>query len=130
VGKKGIKKIVEFTPTGNRHIVNLGFGNLLPDGGWDDRAISDNGDMLKILATVIKIVTAFSGKFPFLTIVFTGSTPERTNMYNRILTTYYTEFTKDFVITGLIEQGAHLIEVEYEPLGFKNYLFFLIKRKT
>jgi len=32
LGKRRIDKAVEFTYTGIRNIVNLGFGDLLPDG--------------------------------------------------------------------------------------------------
>jgi hypothetical protein len=44
VGKKRIVKQVIFTPTGIRNIINMGFGDIMPDGSIDDTANSNNGD--------------------------------------------------------------------------------------
>jgi hypothetical protein len=56
IGKKRIEKVVDFVPLGLKNIVNLGFGDLLPDGSVDDTVNSNNGDMAKVLATVIDIL--------------------------------------------------------------------------
>ena len=129
-GKRTIVKLVEFTPTGQPNIFNLGFGDLLPDDKMDDKTISDNGDMKKVFATVIQIVIDFTAKYPFLKIFFSGSSPGRTKMYYRILKTHYAAFSPEFRITGLIEQGPEIIEVDYGPIIFKQYLAFLSKEKT
>jgi len=122
--------LVEFTPTGQPNIYNLGFGDLLPHDKIDDKIISDNGDMVKVFATVIQIVTEFTAKYPFLKIFFSGSSSARTKMYNRILKMHCAEFSREFKITGLIKQGSEIIEVAYDPIGFKPYLAFFIERKT
>jgi hypothetical protein len=75
-GKKKINKAVDFTHTGIRNIVNLGFGDLLPDGAIDDRSNSNNGDVVKVLATTVEIIIDFTTKFPDTEIFFTGSTPQ------------------------------------------------------
>jgi hypothetical protein len=35
------------------NLYNLGFGDLLPDGKIDDKVTSNNGDIIKVLSTVI-----------------------------------------------------------------------------
>jgi len=129
-GKRTIVKLVEFTPTGQPNMFNLGFGDLLPDGKMDDKTISDNGDMKKVFATVIQIVIDFTAKYPFLKIFFSGSSPGRTKMYCRILKTYYAAFSPKFRITGLIEQESEIIEVDYDPVIFNQWLAFFVERKT
>ena len=51
VGKKRIVKQVAFTPIGTGNLVNMGFGDLLPGGRVDDKANSNNGDMVRVLST-------------------------------------------------------------------------------
>ena len=130
IGKKQIVKLVQFKPTTEKNIVNLGFGDQLPNGNIDDKSISDNGDILKVFATVIRIAYDFSTRFPSLKIIFTGSTPERTNLYNRILRMYYAEFSKDFFITAFIEKRETIFEVDFDPENSIGYTAFLIKRKS
>lgn len=96
-GKKGvIAKIVEFTRTSAINVLNLGFGDLLPDGSVDDTANSNNGDIVKVLATVISIIEDFTIEYPDIKIVFAGSTARRTELYHRILKMYYLDFKKRF----------------------------------
>jgi hypothetical protein len=130
IGKSEIVKLVDFTATGHPNIYNLAFGDLLANDKVDDQTISDNGDMTKIFATVIQIIMDFTAKYPFLKIFFSGSTPVRTNLYSRILKMYYHEFKGEFIITALIREGTDLEEVAYNPLIFKEYVAFFVKRKT
>jgi len=71
------------------NIVNMGFGDVLPDGSIDDKANSNNGDIVKVLGTIVQIMIDFTNKFPDLEIFFTGSTPERSKLYFRIIRTHY-----------------------------------------
>ncbi|HRH47749.1 MAG TPA: hypothetical protein PLP23_03285 [Panacibacter sp.] len=130
-GKKGvIVKIVEFTPTSVKNVLNLGFGDLLSDGSVDDTANSNNGDIIKVLATVISIVEDFTAEYPDIKIVFAGSTVRRTELYHRILKMYYTGFKKEFIITALKDDGNESYsEVLFEPGSNNKYVAFFIKRK-
>ena len=128
-GKKKIIKLVQFKPTRDTDIVNLGFGDQLPGGRIDDTSVLDNRDILKVFGTVIQIAYDFTEQFPHLTIAFTGSTPLRTNLYNRILKTYYLEFSKEFTITGIVEKRGTIFEIDFEPEFPGKYLVFFIKRK-
>ena len=84
-GPKGrIKKVVRYTPrsAGGITYFNLGFGD------WDqakrrvdDRAITNNRDRDKILATVAATVLEFTRHFPDIPVYATGSTPSRTRLY-------------------------------------------------
>jgi len=130
MGKKQIVKIVEFTPTVHENIVNLGFGDMLPDTKFDDLAVSNNGDIIKVIATVIGIVQEFTGEFPELTVMVRGSTTERTKLYSRILKMYYAEFSKEFHISGLIEDASGVFKVDFDPIISRNYKAYFVKRKS
>lgn len=127
-GKKRIAKVVDFVPLGIGNIMNMGFGDLLPDGSMDDKANSNNGDIIKVLATVVDILRHFTEQFPKAEIYFQGSTEERTNLYGRILRTYYTIFSKEFVIAGAIGSNNVINVVPYDPKIDQEYVGFLIKR--
>lgn len=128
IGRKRIVKQVVFTHTGIRNIVNMGFGDVLPNGIIDDKANSNNGDIVKVLATIIQIIIDFTTKFPDTKIFFSGSTQERTKLYTRILRTYYTTFNRVFIINVLIKEGDEYIELPFEPKAVLPFLGFIIKR--
>ncbi len=117
-----------FSHTGIRNIVNMGFGDLMPDGSIDDKANSNNGDIVRVLTTTIQILIDFASRFPDAEIFFTGSTQERTKLYTRILRTYYEAFSKEFVIKVLMQEDQDFTEIPYEPKAHIKFYGFLIKR--
>ena len=129
IGKKKISKEVVFTHTGIRNIVNMGFGDVLPDGSIDDKADSNNGDIVRVLATIVQILIDFTVKFPDAEIFFAGSTLDRTRLYARILKNYYPLFSKDFIINGIIREGDQLSELPFEPKANVRFVGFLIRKK-
>jgi hypothetical protein len=60
-----------------KNILNLGFGDLLPDGSVNDTSNSINGDIVKVLATIISIIEDFTTEYPDIKVVFAGSTVRR-----------------------------------------------------
>jgi hypothetical protein len=128
IGKKRIIKQVVFTHTGVRNIMNMGFGDVLPDGSIDDKANSNNGDIVRVLATTVQILIDFTSKFPDTEIFITGSTYERTALYTRILRTYYNLFSKEFKINALIKEGENFAELPFEPKATVKFYGFLIKK--
>jgi hypothetical protein len=128
IGKKRILKQVVFTHTGIRNIVNMGFGDVLPDGSVDDKANSNNGDIVRVLATTVQVLIDFTSKFPDLEIFFAGSTQERTKLYTRILRTYHVSFSKEFIINALIKEGETYSQLPFEPKADLKFVGFLIKR--
>lgn len=124
-GPKGrIKKIVQYTETNLKDFYNLGFGDKdLKTGEINDKSITNNGDSLKVLATVASTVYAFTNKHPDAWIYATGSNNARTRLYRMGITNNLLEIKKDFEVYGL-KDG--------EWLEFKknvDYEAFLIKRK-
>jgi hypothetical protein len=129
-GRKGaILKVVQFTPTSVKNILNLSFGDLQPDGLIDDTVNTNNNDIIKVMATVIDIVNDFTTENPYIKIVFTGNSQVRTSMYFRILKMYYTDFRKTYVITALVKDGGQFAEVPFEPVNGGKYLAFFVRRK-
>lgn len=99
-GKKGcIYKMVKFQKTNLINVYNLGFGDENPiTGEIDDKIVSDNGDMEKVLATVISIIYAFTEEFPNKWVYITGSSPTRTRLYRIIIMKYLSIVESDFTL--------------------------------
>jgi hypothetical protein len=128
-GKRRITKVVEFIPLGIGKIMNLGFGDLLPDDSIDDKANSNNGDLVKVLATVIDILRHFTMQNPDAEIYFEGSTEERTVLYARILRNYYSTYSKEFAIAGVIADTKNTTNIiPFDPSSDRKFLAFVIKR--
>lgn len=127
IGKRTITKVVEFSSTEISGVYNMAFGDRLPNDEIDDTVKSNNGDIIKVLATVIDILQDFTEENPSLMIFFTGSTPLRTLLYKRILKTYYQSFSGIFNITGVIESDNERIEIPFDPRSPENYLVFSLK---
>jgi hypothetical protein len=128
VGRQRIAKVVEFLPLGRSNSFNLAFGDLRPDGSIDDKNVSNNGDIRKVLTTVIEILRQFTESEPDAMIYIEGSTVERTRLYTRILTTYYPLFSKEFSIVGIIDRENKKEPVLFEIKSDVEYFAFLIKR--
>ena len=55
--KVQIKKLVQYTDTGSEHVYNIAFGdNDEKTNSINDLSITNNGDSLKVLATVASTV--------------------------------------------------------------------------
>lgn len=108
---------MEFTPLTIKGIYNLGFGDLQSDGNIDDKPNSNNGDIIKVLATVIYIIKDFEGK--------PGSAKERTKLYQRIIKTYFNDFRKEFHITALEGPANNPKETVFDAACKEPYLAFL-----
>ena len=128
MGKRPVLKIAEFTPTKIKNIFNLGFGDLLANGKIDDKTSSNNGDIVRVMSTVIDIIKDFTRDKPDIKIMFTGSTLQRTNLYHRILSTYYFPFSKDFKITALAKNEDGNEETPFDAEYKGSYLAFFVKR--
>jgi hypothetical protein len=130
-GKNGvIVKLVEFSQTSQKGIFNFGFGDLNNDGFVDDTANSNNGDLTRVLSTVIHILVDFTNQYKEYKIVFTGSTLQRTMIYQQILNRHYLKFSKVFIITGLTQMDSEkYFEEDFNPDAPNTYIAFFIKRK-
>ncbi len=125
-GPKGsIKKIVEYTETSTENVYNLGFGDYdETTKSINDLSVTNNGDSLKVLATVASTVYTFLEKHPNAYILATGSTNVRTRLYRMGITNNLTEITEDFIVYGFTDVGSW---EEFE-IG-EDYEAFLITKK-
>jgi hypothetical protein len=125
-GPKGlIKKIVEFTETGTENVYNLGFADYDENTKTtSDISVTNNGDSLKVLATVASTVYAFTQKNPKAWILATGSTKVRTRLYRMGITNNLAEISEDFKVFGLNNDGEWDIFVIGE-----DYEAFLLTKK-
>lgn len=126
VGPKGsIKKMVEYTETATKDVYNLGFGDYDEiTNSINDLSVTNNGDSLKVLATVASTVYAFFEKHPNSFILATGSTNVRTMLYRMGIANNLAEITADFVVYGFSDKG------NWEGFKFgQDYEAFLITKK-
>lgn len=120
VGSKGtMQKLIEFQPTSIPNFYNLAFGDKNPaTGKMDDLAVSNNGDMEKVLSTVADAVHKFFEQEPKAIVYATGSTPSRTRLYRMGLTKFYTEIQEEFYLFGQIGDEAFIFEPGTDYEGF------------
>ncbi len=125
-GPKGIvKKMVEYTKTATENVYNLGFGDYEEKtGGINDLSVSNNGDSLKVLATVASTVYAFTEKYPKAWILATGSTAVRTRLYRMGITNNLAEIKEDFIVLGYTKE-----EQWEEFIVGEDYEAFLLTKK-
>jgi hypothetical protein len=106
-GPKGlIKKIVEYSETGRENVYNLGFGDYDEQTkSINDLSVTNNGDSIKVLATVASTVYAFTEKYPNAWILATGSTAVRTKLFRMGITNNLAEISEDFIVYGFDSFG-------------------------
>lgn len=124
-GKRGrIKKVVRYDMI-YKNVFNLGFGDFDQKTlQLNDKADSNNGDIRKVMATVIQTLPLFFEKHPDKVVQFKGSDQRRTLFYSRIIRTYQHEIEDDFQITG------KTIEGRFEAIKEESrYEYFIIRKK-
>ncbi|WP_121965629.1 hypothetical protein [Myroides sp. N17-2] len=107
---KVIEKTINFTLLDIEDgLYNLSFGdkdkNTVNSSAIDDKIVSNNGDMNKVLATLFQAVLLFTENKDFYKIYFTGSTPARTRLYRMAISNNYDDLSKYFVIYGVDHKG-------------------------
>lgn len=117
-----IAKSIEFVMIGI-DTYNLAFGDMDEKGDLDDLVVSNNGDMPKVIATVVQAIIVFSRVYPNSRIYFTGSSPARTRLYRAVLDREIDSWSPLFDIQGVVKGKPYPFErcVAYEG--------FLINRK-
>lgn len=127
-GPRGrVRKLVEFTETDYANVYNLGFGDFDEFRKCiNDLAVTDNGDSLKVLATVAATVYDFLETHPNAFIFATGSTKSRTRLYRIGINRHLAEIQGDFAIFG---SNNYLIWEEFIP-GSDYHAFFLTLKQN
>ena len=96
VGKKDISKVVAFQKMEQADVYNLAMGDLVGSKSFSDTEISNNGDVRKVLTTVVNIVQIYTKKYPERSVFIQGNTEVKTNTYQRIIRMYYSVFCDEF----------------------------------
>ena len=106
-GPKGaVEKIVLYTETDVSNNFNLAFGDLNESGDdFDDFAVTDNQDTLKVLGTVASTLFPFFTHNPGATVIASGSTPARNRLYRTGIARYLDEISEKFAIFGYNKEG-------------------------
>jgi hypothetical protein len=128
-GKGKIEKLAAFDWLPDDDFFAFNFGDVLEDGSFDVYTNSNNGDMLKVLTTIIDIIKEFANEHPLKRIFFTGSTSKRTALYHRILKSDYIDFNNGFIIIALIRERNSIKEVAFDPTSQREHLGFFIRKK-
>ncbi|WP_341842046.1 DUF6934 family protein [Chitinophaga caseinilytica] len=124
-----IRKRVEFNRLKPDEF-NVGFGDLDAEGTLDDLKESNNGDLLKVFATIIKVMEDFLEIYPKASLLFTGSTQQRTRIYSMILKRYFPRFSRKYEITVLNNMSALNFELPYDPEKEIPVATFRIRKKV
>jgi hypothetical protein len=129
-GKETIKKAVIFTPLSLENTFIRWFGDVDQKGHVDNEVKSDNGDALKVMATIMDIVKDFSHTQPDTLISFTGSSPTLTISYHRIIKKYYSDYKMEYTITGIIQSEDRYEEISFERYQDADFVAFNIQRTS
>jgi hypothetical protein len=123
VGQKGsILKVVVFTEI-QEGVFNLAFGDYdIETKLIDDKSVSNNGDMKKVISTVVNITMKFLFENPTVYVYIEGSTTVRTRFYQRIIDRYYDNFNSVFELYGLRDGIPTFFQKN------QSYESFLIKK--
>ena len=120
---KRILKAVVFQFTED-NIYNLALLDYLPDTNlWDDSADSNNGDIVKIMATVSVCIIEFLNSNPTCSVLITGNTASRTRLYNRIAKNYAHEFEAELEI--MVDSVDGLVPITFEN---EHEIFYICKK--
>jgi hypothetical protein len=123
IGDKIIPKVVAYYSTSVENLYNLVLGDLSENGDFDVHSISNNGDRDKILATVAHTMLIFFNNNPDAFVLFYGSTPSRTRLYQIGIFKELEKATKRFNIQGIKDSKAEPFEKD------TNYDAFVISLK-
>jgi hypothetical protein len=125
-GPKGnIKKLVTFSPTSRKGVYNLAMGDIDSDTGkLDDKVVTNNGDMERVLATVVQCIQAFCILHPGTYIAFNGSSKSRNRLYRIAISKNIVDMEKEYKIYG---KAGNEWEVFNLNIAYDS---FLIIKKT
>ncbi len=84
---------------------NLGFGDLEDDYKVNDKTISNNQDVLKVLSTVAKVAYIFIETYPDRVISIVPVDEKRKLLYNRVFQRHFEDIDKQFEVIGTINES-------------------------
>jgi hypothetical protein len=123
IGPKGVIQKVILIDYLDFNTWNLAFGDKT-ETDWTDESVSNNGDMVRVISTVIAAALEFSAKYPTRDISIQPLDERRKKLYNLVFQRNIQDIEEIFYVFGTCE-GKYL---EYQP----NYFFdlFILSRKN
>ena len=122
--EKVVCKQVKFSPSQIPDFYWLALVDVLEDGSVSDSSGPRQGDVEKVLATVLQTMLAFFKKYPTASVAFSGSTDTRTRLYNMAIVRDLNNARDTFLIQGYVDG---LFE-EYTP--GRRYAGFAVSLKN
>lgn len=128
-----IEKLVNFSPDGSDFIISFVNGNDLESESSYNMLESSNGDVLKILRTLLSIINDFTIKRPSRSVYivstddFENMTEEETKkikVYCSFLSRRLDDLQKTFTIQGRAKTGWETFQKN------RTYIALMLKRKT
>ena len=80
-GRRPVRKRILYAETGIPDLYNLALADLDANDTEDYEAVSNNGDLEQVLATVAQTLVVFFADHPTANVAFVGNTPARTRLY-------------------------------------------------
>jgi hypothetical protein len=125
-GDNPVLKVVTYTPYYKHGALyyNLGFGDYdFQNNDFSDTAVSNNGDMRKIFATVVSTLKTFFKEKPHETVHIDGSERIRRAYYHKLIADYWNLVEELYIV-----KGRTFGKVERFQKG-KIYDFILISQR-
>jgi hypothetical protein len=125
-GENRIIKIIAYDVIKKHKVIyyNLGFGDLdAKTGEVDDEVESNNGDMRKILSTVVSTLPRFFQVHPTKKIHMDGSTLLRKQYYHKLVRDYHQRIAEHYLVEGCLNGTVERFDEK------KEYDFLLISLK-
>lgn len=125
-GENRVIKIIAYDIVKKHKVTyyNLGFGDLNTETmEVDDEAESNNGDMRKVLSTVVSTLPLFFELHPSKKVHLDDSTLLRKQYYHKLVRDYYRRITEHYVVEGCLDDIVEPFDVK------KEYDFILISLK-
>lgn len=121
-GRQGkIEKVVVFSKTKRVNRWNLGFGDLLPTGDFDDEVVSNNGDLKKVIETVALCAQIFLEKHPSASLLILPVDEKRRRLYTSIFKRRIKEIEANYRVFGWVGSGWKTFQIGDEPSMFEIF---------
>ncbi len=116
-----IPKVVEFEEI-EPGTYNLAFGDVSEKGELNDSVVSNNGDMQKVLATVVQAVLTFLEIYPDRRVYFSGNSRARNRLYRALLSKDLENWSEMFEIDGVSkgELRSFVPNVDFDGFVIKS----------
>lgn len=123
-----IPKIVIFQALKDENYFNLFLSDFIDDIIADDQSITNNGDLPKVMATVVQIIHHFTNQNPAASVLISGTGQIRKQLYARIFFNHYENLRKNYKVQCTDGYGLGYKLYIHDDKNYVPYAF-LIKKK-